>query len=627
LIRAARLAAAAAAAALALAAGGVRGAEPETRPRRILSLHGYEPGRPADAAFTTAFRASLPLGSDLELYSEYLDRIRFPGAAYERAFREWLRTKYARTPPDVIVAVGVDALDFLADPGSNPFPGVPVVFGLVVGDSVAARRLPANFTGIVDHAPIRETLDLALALFPDTRRVVLVGGASEQDRPLNALLRREVLASGRPLEVEELFGLSMADLQARLRALRPETVVLGIAFFQDGAGRVWSGVQAVPEIVAASPAPFFTIHGNLLGSGTVGGVMIDYEATARLAARTTLSVLAGERVESIPVRRSEPNVALLDGRQLDRFGVPDGRVPAPAEVRYRQPSPWARYRSIALTGLAGLLLQSTLIALLLVERRRRWRAEAKARENLAVVAHMNRVSALGELVGSLAHEINSPLGAVLSNAEAAQRFLSTGAAGDEAEVRSCLDDIVKDVTRAGDVIRGIREVLRRKPFTPAPLDVAAVVHDALRLVKAEVRDRGVSVDVEIAPALPQVTGDEVQLVQVILNLLLNALDAVSGLPEARRRIRVSAQADGEAVAIRVQDSGPGVPAAVAAQVFDPFFTTKPVGLGMGLAITRSIVEAHGGSIGVSAAPGGGAVFDVRLPAAQAAAPAEWRVTG
>jgi C4-dicarboxylate-specific signal transduction histidine kinase len=349
-------------------------------------------------------------------------------------------------------------------------------------------------------------------------------------------------------------------------------------------------------------------------------VGIDPAATGALVAGVALRVLEGEPAEAIPVQRSPSSRAVVDGRQLERWGVPDARVPAGAEVRFREPSPWARHRWEVVLVVAGFALQSALIALLLLERRRRWWAEAKARENLAVVAHMNRVSALGELVGSLAHEINSPLGAVLNNAEAAQRFLARGGA-DVAEVRSCLDDIARDVKRADEVIRRIRGVLRREEPDPRPVDLAAVIQDALRLVKADARDRGVIVEVQLAPGLPSVTGDEVQLVQVILNLVLNALDAVAGVPEPRRRVRISAEAIGPSVAIRVADAGPGVPPALAARVFEPFFTTKPTGLGMGLSVSRSIVEAHGGTITVSSAAGGGAVLEVRLPAAAAAAKA------
>ena len=524
------------------------------------------------------------------------------------------------------VAFGDDAIAFLRDPAVSPFPGVPVVF-MVPHDAVelraAARRrpgLPANFTGFHERLAIRETFELALALFPEAEHVALIGGASPEDVPFTELLRRGVAASGHRLDVIELIALPMDELVARVRSLPPRTVVLTSSFFRDGAGRQWSGPQAVPLLSAASSAPIFTLFATTMGTGTVGGVMTDVGETGRAVAAIVIRILGGERVETIPAQESGAARPMVDARQLARWGTPLARVPAGVEVRFREPSLLARYRRELVLASIAFLLQSALIAMLLLERRRRGRAEAKARENLAIVAHMNRVGAIGELVGSLAHEINSPLGAALNNAEAALR-LRPGTPAADAELRACLDDIVRDVTRAGEVLRRIRLVLRRQQPEPVALAVGSVIRDALRLVKAVTTDRGIAVDLQVAPVLPEVTGDPVQLSQVILNLLINAIDAVSEMPEDRRRVRIEAEPQGDSVAIRVIDSGPGVPPEVAPRIFDPFFTTKPIGLGMGLAITRSIVEAHGGAIRVSRAPGGGAAFEVLLPAAREAAEA------
>jgi signal transduction histidine kinase len=579
-------------------------------PRRILSIHALEPGLPAESQFAAGLRATLPLGTELELYTEHLDRLRFADASYVDGLREWLRKKYAAAPPDVLVAAGPGALAFLSDPATTPFPGVPVVFGMVPEGAVP-ERLPGYVTGAPDRFAIRETLELALALFPETRRVALVGGASRADRAFNDLLRREVAGAERRVEVVELFGLPMAELVERLRAQPPGTVVLALSFLQDGAGRMWGGPLAGAALTATD-TPIFTFTSHMIGFGVVGGVMTDLQENGERVAQLVLRLLAGERVADVPIQRGPPGRALLDGRALDRFGVPDARVPAGVEVRYRGPSVWVRYRLEILLAAGAIVVQTVLIVLLLVEHRRRARAEAKARENLALMARMNRLSALGELVVSLAHEINSPLGAALNNAEAAERYLAMG--GQEAEVRACLEDIVRDTARAGEVLRRIRGVLQRDAREPAPVDVAQAVRDAVHLVRHDAKERAVTLEVAVAFGLPAVLGDDVQLVQVLLNLLVNALDAVAAVPPERRLVRVGAVTRGAHVAIRVEDSGPGIPPSLAATVFEPFVTTKPSGLGMGLAISRSIVEAHHGSIAVLRSPLGGAAFDVVLPA-------------
>jgi signal transduction histidine kinase len=609
----ARGAALAALAGLALAGTGFAD-EPKARPRRVLSIHTLEPGVPVNAVFTAGLRAALPLGSEVALFSEHLDRIRFPDAAYVEEFRAWLRTKYARAPPDVIVAVGAVAVQFLADPANTPFPGTPVVFGMVPAGTLELDRLPPTFTGVTEQFAVRENLALALTLFPGTEHVALVGGAAAQERSRNELLRREVGAARGRLEVIPLFGLSMSDLQARLRQLPPRTVVIVGSFLEDGAGRQWAGPQSIPAMVSASSAPLFTTVANVLELGTIGGVATDYEESGQVVAGLVQRVLAGERPETIPVRRL-PGRTLLDARQLDRWHVPDALVPAEAEVRFREPSLWQRYARQMLFVSFALVLQTVLIVGLLFERRRRKTAERRAREELALIAHLNRIGAIGELAGSFAHELNTPLGAVLNNAQAARRFLDRGPER-TADVRACLDDIVGDTQRAGEVVSRMRTAMRREDMRQERMDVAAVVRDAVRLVEGAARTRDVAISTGVDPDLPPVYGDGVQLVQVVLNLILNAIEALGGMPLDRRRVSVGAVRSGSGVEIRVADTGPGIDPADAGKVFEPFFTTKSGGLGLGLAISRSIVEAHSGVIRVLAAPEGGAEFRVFLPAAR-----------
>jgi signal transduction histidine kinase len=313
------------------------------------------------------------------------------------------------------------------------------------------------------------------------------------------------------------------------------------------------------------------------------------------------------------VERGGPYRTLLDGRELDRWHVPETLVPATAEVRFRDPGTWRRYSRQILFFSSALLLQTLLIGGLLLERRGRRMAERRAREDLAVIAHLNRVGAIGELAGSFAHELNTPLGAVVNNAQAARRFLAKGSER-SADVLACLDDIVGDACRAGEVVRRMRGVLRREDLRQVNVDVAAVIRDAMRLVEAEARDREVVLSTFVDPGLPPVCGDDVQLVQVVLNLVMNAIDVLGSMPPDRRRVAVIVVRSRHGVEIRVADTGPGIAPAQVARLFEPFFTTKAGGLGLGLAISRSIVEAHGGSIRALPVPEGGAAFHVFLPA-------------
>jgi PAS domain S-box-containing protein len=244
------------------------------------------------------------------------------------------------------------------------------------------------------------------------------------------------------------------------------------------------------------------------------------------------------------------------------------------------------------------------------------RAEAASRRSLDEIAHLNRVAAMGELTASMAHELNQPLAAILSNAQAASRFLA-GESPDLAQARECLADIVADDKRAGEVIKRLRGVLKKGEFQPSSIDLNEVVSDAIRLVKNDALLRNTPVTFEPFSGLPLVRGDRIQLYQVALNLIMNSLDAAAERPPSDRWVSVrTAETEGGGVQLTVEDSGKGVPETDLTRVFEPFFSTKREGLGMGLSISRSIVQVHGGRIWAENSERGGAVIRCVLPVGQ-----------
>ena len=232
------------------------------------------------------------------------------------------------------------------------------------------------------------------------------------------------------------------------------------------------------------------------------------------------------------------------------------------------------------------------------------------------MAHRNRVALMGEMTASFAHELNQPLTAIANNASAARRFLEHGNI-DPVLLQQLLQGMVADSQRAGEVIRGIRGLVRKETSVHTLLDLNSVISDTVRLVSSDILNRESVVTTELDPQVPQVNAALVQIQQVLLNLIVNALDAVEGLPPTERRIIVRTRSDkGDVAEVSVRDFGIGLPEDRPDKVFDHFFSTKQKGMGMGLAIVRSIVEAHGGTITAENAPDRGARMVVRLPAAR-----------
>jgi len=242
----------------------------------------------------------------------------------------------------------------------------------------------------------------------------------------------------------------------------------------------------------------------------------------------------------------------------------------------------------------------------------RKRAESMVQEQQRELAHLSKVAALGELSGALAHELNQPLAAILANARAAQRMLLANQP-DMAEIRDILEDIALDDKRAGDVISRLRSLLKKGDLQARPVNLGEIVGEVLDLLHSDLIQRRVSVSTQLGPALPPILGDRVQLQQVLLNLIVNACDAMADQPPRDRQITIAETLTaGGSVQLSVRDQGPGVAEERLDLIFEPFVTTKEAGLGLGLAICRSIVTAHGGRLWAANAPDGGATFIMEL---------------
>ncbi|WP_052507816.1 PAS domain-containing sensor histidine kinase [Sphingomonas hengshuiensis] len=245
----------------------------------------------------------------------------------------------------------------------------------------------------------------------------------------------------------------------------------------------------------------------------------------------------------------------------------------------------------------------------ITERVRAEEALERIREDFT---HAARIAMLGELTASIAHEVNQPLAAISAGAEASLRWLAA-AQPDLDEVRALATRIVSDARRAADIIDRVRAMAQRRVGQREPIGINRIVEDVLLILRPELRARGVAVELDLAPADPPIEADRTQMQQVLVNLALNAAQAMDACPQPLLTLRTARE--GDRALLRVEDNGPGIDEAAMPRLFDSFFTTRAAGLGMGLRICRSIVEAHGGHIRAGNLPGGGACFEIALPIA------------
>lgn len=585
-----------------------------TDTRNVLVLYSNNRLVPGNVAVDRGLREAMvvPGGPLVQTFSEFLDRPDFGGEDYEAAVTRYLREKYSTRRPHAIVAVSDSSLVFLLRHRTEMFPGVPVIHAAVANSLLQTLRpLPGDVLGIPIEYDYVGTIDQALRWHPGVRRLLVITGTSERDREREARLRREVPAAAGGVPVEFLTGLPTAALLKRLGELDKHDVVFTPGYFEDGNGQLTNPRDSAALMAVASTAPVYGPVDTFIGTGVVGGRMPSFEDMGHQAGRM-VSQLFGGTAAPLELPAIMPTTLQVDWRQIERWGIDQRAIPAGTIVKFRSPSFWEAYRNVAIITAAVMLLQAAVIATLLLEHRRRRSAEMAMQAQRIELAHASRLAVAGELTASIAHEINQPLGAVQTSADAADLLLQAGGDRREELVR-IVTRIRRDTQRASDVIRRLRALLARHEPLRQSFSLAATVSEVDNLLSPEARRRRVSLlQLPVEPDIA-VSGDQTQLQQVLINLVLNAMDAVSELPEGRRSVEISIGQRAAEFTITVRDNGHGIAAEHLPKVFDSFFSTKQKGMGLGLSIARTIVEAHGGSIRATSVIGEGARFEVTLP--------------
>jgi len=310
---------------------------------------------------------------------------------------------------------------------------------------------------------------------------------------------------------------------------------------------------------------------------------------------------------------------LYDWRELKRWHIRESDLPPGSTVLFRELTAWERYRWQILIIAAVLVLEAAVIFRLLHDRRRRRRAEIDAHQRMAELAELNRRSTVGELSASIAHELTQPLSAISHNAEAAALILRAQAP-DLSELTDIVAGITRDQRCATEVIKRLRNLVDKNPSEIREIDLNEAVREVFEFLSATAAARHINLSTSLAAQALQVSGDRMQLQQVILNLVINGIDSIEGSENGERKIiGRTALVDTASAEVTIEDSGPGIPPDKAEQIFEPFFTSKAGGMGMGLSIARTIVESHRGRIWAENRSGGGAIFRFRVPLASVVA--------
>ena len=585
-----------------------------TEPKRVLLLHSFGPQFVPWVFFAGHFREELfkQLPGQIDLYEASLEGARFQQTGEQGPIVDYLTALFEKRKLDVIVTIGAPATFFVQKYRAQFFPSTPLVIGAPEQRAINYATLTSNDAPVPVKLDFGKWIENILQVLPNTTHIAWVVGASPLERFWTEEFRRVSQPFTDRISFEWFNDLRFGEMLERVSKLPPHSAVFYVDLRVDAAGVPLDRDLVLPRLREATNAPIFSYIDSYLGQGIVGGPMLSSEEVGRRMAEATVRILNGEVPGDLKIPSVVPGAAQYDWRELQRWKISEDRLPAGSTVSFRAPAVWEQYRwQIALIS-AIVLVQGSLISILLFERRRRRFAEAQSRQRSAELAHVNRYSIAGELTATIAHELNQPLGSILTNTETAALMVKSPAPSLE-EISEILDDIRRDDQRASEIILRLRSLLKRAPFEVKNTDLNEIVDETVRFLSALAIAREVElVGVISVVALP-LRGDRIQLQQVILNLVVNAMDAMSNMAKSQRRIVIRTARNETWAEVSVADAGPGVPLDKLKGVFEPFFTTKPKGMGMGLSIARTIIEAHNGQIWAENKAGGGAVFHIRLP--------------
>ena len=583
-------------------------------PKRVLVIFIFKQGMPWPYYIEESMRAALTtkFGSSLEFNVEYADQLRFPEKTYRSKAIDLYRYKYSKQKMDLVLVLGGESVDLMVEYGGLLFDDTPVVLITTEQKGKSRNLLKPNMVSMVWGFDFAKTAALIHDLLPKTKHLFVISGISITDQKLKDLAVEALAEFDDRYTIHYLDDYSKQDLLLKVTQLPEDSAIFFISLFRDIDGQSFVPRDVMTEISEKAIAPTFGIVDTYLGYGAVGGDLLSASYQGKKYAEIVKKILAGEPLTNLKYMETG-NQAMFDWRQLRRWSIDEDRLPADSIVRYRELSVWEEHQWKIVGVIVIIFLQAFALIGLVIQHRRRRQAEEESQKLKDERAHISRVLAMGEIAASLAHEINQPLSAIRSYAQAGLRFLNNDPPEPD-EACKALQGIIAGDRRAEEVIQRIRMALKKEPFKRSRLDVEGIIDEVIILVSSKVREQNVSLRLEHVDNLPAVLGDRIQLQQVLFNLIINAIDAIVDEGDSLGEIVVlTSKERPDAITISVRDNGIGIDEKQEHIVFDAFYTTKPEGMGIGLSISRSIIEDHGGQFWATRNPDKGTTFSFTVP--------------
>jgi signal transduction histidine kinase len=587
--------------------------------RNILVVFSLVPSTPAYRPILEGIRNELDreFSEDYNLYSEYLEVERYPNGSYPKERFELFNQKYDSIPLDLLICVGINAAPTIRELASSKLLDLPVVsmdidfsgFGIPFDITLNSRTAAIG----LEIDPVK-SISTALSICPGTENIFFVCGVSEADRIFYSISLEAAKKFEGQQNITFLTDMSMDEAISRVRQIPGNSIIIMPSFNTDSKRVPYYIPEAIRLLSKAAKVPLFIYTGTGIGEGAIGGYLIDYSKAGKITGDAAVRVLQGKAPSSIHYTSADYYVNMFDDRQLRRFKIDRRLLPKGSVILYRENEFLARYKWIFVAGLLFLILQSLMLFRLFFLNRKQKQMTQKLRESenkFRELAREDRILSIGLMTASLSHELNQPLTAILSTAQAGLKFIETGNTDPEL-MKEILGNIVEDDKRTASILGSIRGMLKIEKRERERVDLNKLIEELAGICNSEARMRNVRLELLLHEVPVHTVVDPVQIQQVLLNLISNAMQAAQSLDGPNRVIRISETVEDDLVTVSVRDFGKGIDEAMREKIFKPFITSKEEGLGIGLAISRTIINNHQGRIWAENKPDGGAEFSFSL---------------
>lgn len=586
----------------------------------ILILFAMQPNTPAYHRILFGIEEKLRenLGESYNLYTEYLEKGLYPEGEYPREKFDLINEKYNDSQLDLLICVGVNIIEIVRKNAAEYLLQLPVVsldldfsnYGYVtpfsLNQKTAEIRLKLN---------VERTIAEALSLFPEADSVYFIAGVAQFDKLLFSISKQAAERMIKDKKVIYATDLSMDETVNLVRNLPKQSIIFMPNYNVDRKGVPYFNPEAARIISRNANAPVFVYTSTGFGDGTIGGYILNFEKAGLIAGEAAIKILNGTDPVSIIASEKDYYEFIFDWRELKRWNLSNSElIPEESTVLFREVNFLEEYKWVFGAVLLFVVLQSLLIANLIRLNRNQKLMTKKIIETenkYRVFLHEDRSLRLGQLSASLSHELNQPLTAILSNAQAGINFVNSNEATPEL-LKEIFQRIVDNDKRGASIISSIRGMLKLESREKEKINLNAVVIEVLTVYESEAAKRDHRINSNLTDEPVYVFADRIQIQQVLLNLIFNASQSMEKVGRRTNAINITQVIDDDNVIVSVRDYGQGIDELIKDKLFKPFVSLKKEGMGIGLSICRSIIEDHDGKIWAENMSDGGAKFSFSL---------------